>query len=365
MMQNGISLNRARDCLVQDNDLEDVHGSAIAIVDESSGTVKGNKLRRVTGNALYISGYSDVLLEGNVVETGKYPGIAILMGSTAVLRQNTIKTVECSGICVRGARAVEISELTVIGAHECGISVSDSPSVSITASTFEGCDVAGIECYNRAVVTFRESRISGCPVGFLVYTEAQLTAEGNTAVDLRLHLARIVFRGSVRITGTQCSHVAALADFQTVNTCVFQGNGDFPDWTNSPSEAALLAMELVPPWTEALPGMCLKCRSRPRNAFLMDCGHRPYCLACANAAKDAKETCPVCRFPIARATVGFEASDGDVCLICWDTPPTCVTVPCGHRGFCKACLEQWYKNHRSCPTCRTDPSSFKEIIADL
>jgi RNA polymerase subunit RPABC4/transcription elongation factor Spt4 len=159
--------------------------------------------------------------------------------------------------------------------------------------------------------------------------------------------------------------VLSQGEFQTTGICVFQGNGEFENWTNDSCEAKILGIRLVAKWTQEIAGMCLKCKTSPRNTFLMDCGHRVYCETCANAAKEAKELCPICRFPIMNATLGYEANLEDVCLICSERPPTCMIIPCGHRGFCRQCLELWYKSHKFCPACRTEPSSFKEIVWDL
>jgi hypothetical protein len=54
-----------------------------------------------------------------------------------------------------------------------------------------------------------------------------------------------------------------------------------------------------------------------------------------------------------------------LCMICEDRPPSCVVLPCAHLGFCRTCLEVWYKSNRICPFCRADPSSFKCIIEDV
>jgi hypothetical protein len=350
---------------IEDNVLEDVGSSAIAIVDESCGRIKGNILRNVRGNALYISGYSDVKIEENTIELDQYPGIAVLLGSTAIVQENSIRGVECSGACVRGARKVDIRGLSVSEARECGISIYDTVSCAITDSTFENCQLAAVECYNRSVVSVTGVTVRHCPIGFQVYTDGQLRAEDNVAVGVATVLARLAFGGSARVVGTQCTDVAAQADFRTTGTCVFRENGVFNDWTNDAAEAGALGIELQASWAEEASAVCLKCKVNARSAFLMECGHRAYCLECATEAKAAKELCPICRFPIVNATLGFEANLEDVCVICSENPPTCMAIPCGHRGFCRRCMEQWYKSHKFCPACRTEPSSFKEIVWNL
>jgi nitrous oxidase accessory protein NosD len=363
MHQNGVSLNKVRDFRVEGNEFDDIQSSAIAIVDESKGTIARNKLRNVRGNGLYISGYSEVVVEANVIERDKYPGIAVLLGSTATLRGNSVRGVECSGICVRGAKRVDIHRLAVADVGECGISISDTAHCSIADSTFEGCKIAAIECYNRSQVRVTGSTILGCPIGVQVYTAANVRAEGNTAVNISAHLARAFFGGSAQVTGTHCTAVRDQVDFRTSGACIFNKNGFPQNWTTDETEAKRLCIDLAPAWVDELSGMCLKCRRRPRTTFLMDCCHLVYCDECAIAAKQADELCPLCRFPIVNTTHGYEASGTDVCLICSENPTTCIIVPCGHLGFCRACLETWYKNHKACPACGGEPSSFKEVIA--
>jgi parallel beta-helix repeat protein len=364
MKQNGISLNKVRNFVVEENQLEDIQSSAIAVGEESKGVVRGNHLRNIHGNGIYISGSSEVLLEGNTIDEGKFPGIALLLGTSAVLRQNVIRTVECNGMCLRGAKRVEISGLTVVGSTECGISISDTAFCKIDNSVFGDCRVAGIECYNRSKIEVLGCAINNCQIAFQVYTGAKLRATGNSATNVS-QLARVSFGGRARVTGTVCTRVQALADAQTTQPCVFSLNGAFEDWTSSPKIANRLGIPLVPALEESGARLCLKCNALPRAAFLMDCGHRVYCEQCAKNAKEAKELCPLCRFPIANTTLGYEVNGDELCMICLENQPTCIAIPCGHCGFCKSCMEYWYKENRTCPACRNEPSSFKEIVLDL
>jgi hypothetical protein len=307
MGQNGISLNKSRDFRVEDNVFEEMQSSAIAVGEESKGIVKGNRLKGVRGNGIYVSGFSDVVVEGNTIEEDVYPGIALLLGTTAVLRQNVIRTADCSGMCVRGAKSVEIYGLTIVGAKECGISISDTICCKIEGSIFEQCRVAGIECYNRSKIQVLGSTIKQSPIAFQVCTGAKVQAVDNIATDISDHLVKLSFGGRVRVTGTVCTRVQALADAQTTRTCVFSGNGSFETWTNSQKMADLLSIPHVSVYEEGR-RLCLKCNALPRTVFLMDCGHRVYCEECARAAKEAKELCPVCRFPIASITLGYDVN---------------------------------------------------------
>jgi parallel beta-helix repeat protein len=365
MTQNGISLNKVTNFVIENSEFDEVQGSAIAIVDQSTGLIRNNRLQKIGGNSLYISGDSNVTIEGNVIEGGEYPAIAVLLSSSAVVRGNTVREMACSSVCIRGAKTAVIDQLTIVNSRECGISVSDSQSCVIENSIFQGCAFAGIECYNWSDVTVKHSTLRNCKIGFAVYAEGKLTAVENNAIGISDHLASLTFHGSAIISQTECTEVAALADVKTARLCVFQGNGTFPDCTNDQTKANELGIVFLQPWAEPAPKRCLKCNTANRDVFLMPCGHMIYCQSCAAAAKDASEVCPICRFPISAATPGFPAAGEDVCMICSEGAPTCMIVPCGHRGFCRACLDKWYKCHHFCPACRAEPSSFKEIITDL
>ena len=57
----------------------------------------------------------------------------------------------------------------------------------------------------------------------------------------------------------------------------------------------------------------------------------------------------------AAAAAGGEAegSGEDLCIICYDQPPSCVFLECGHGGFCKRCAYLLFvRPPCECPTCR-------------
>lgn len=59
----------------------------------------------------------------------------------------------------------------------------------------------------------------------------------------------------------------------------------------------------------------------------------------------------------ARVTVdveGYHDDNGeDLCMICYDNPPACVFMSCGHGGFCKQCANLLFlRPPNECPTCR-------------
>jgi hypothetical protein len=142
---------------------------------------------------------------------------------------------------------------------------------------------------------------------------------------------------------------------------VFKDNGDFQGVTNKEQECED-GMVLEPKDARASPELCLRCGTNKRNCFLLECGHMAYCEACGQAAKLAKEECPLCRWPIANATAGFVVRDDGLCLICCQNKTDSIVTPCGHTGCCKDCLQQWFQSSSLCPYCGTDRSSYRVIM---
>lgn len=58
--------------------------------------------------------------------------------------------------------------------------------------------------------------------------------------------------------------------------------------------------------------------------------------------------------PLAPAPAGSSSDDGDeTCIVCYDRPPTCVLLECGHGGFCRKCAHILVlRPPHECPTCR-------------
>jgi ssDNA-binding Zn-finger/Zn-ribbon topoisomerase 1 len=225
--------------------------------------------------------------------------------------------------------------------------------------------MAGLEAYNRSNVEITGSVCEDCEHAFVVYTEGRLTAAGNTARNMRTALAKVIFRGNASIVTTTVTGVPSLGEICTKGKIYFRGNGPFEDLTNDPEVTLPAGMTFQSPFNDEIAQQCLMCRTRPRQTFLMDCAHRVYCRECAQRAREAGQPCPLCRSPIARVSTGYDACVDNLCMMCLDRPPSCMVIPCGHFGFCSRCLLEWYKDHKSCPTCRTDPSSFKEVLWDV
>ena len=366
--QNAISMNQCREFVIEDNTLESIEGSAIAVLDESKGVVRNNTVKKVAGNGVFVSTGSDVDIQGNKLLSNVYPGIAVLVGSSAWLLENVVAGVVYSGICCRGAKHITIEKCQVSNSQDCGISVSDTALCEIRNCEFLSCDAAAVESYNSAVV-----KVSDCILkdikewGFSAYACGQIHATNNTAERISGGLCRLRCRGSGFVSDTKCVEVKELVKAETTGDFVFYRNGSF---RNTASKIELVPegvgdVEILPEWVDPYKGLCLKCHKAPRECFLVDCGHMVYCQKCCDEAKEKKENCPLCRFPIAKGVVGYCSSLDDQCVICSENPASCVILPCGHTGYCRECLEKWYKNQRTCPTCRHEPSNFKVIVRDL
>lgn len=84
----------------------------------------------------------------------------------------------------------------------------------------------------------------------------------------------------------------------------------------------------------------------------------PEWKATTTAEEEAEEAAAAAARIAAAAAASIRdaaAGDGgeDLCIICYDQPPSCVLLECGHGGFCKRCAYLLFvRPPGECPTCR-------------
>lgn len=365
VQQNGISLNTVKSFIVCRNKITGVNGSALAVLDESDGIAYRNNISKVGGNGIYVCNNSIIKAYKNEITDNCFPGIAILMQSNAFLIKNKISKIIYSGICVRGANYVKILNSSIDDAQECGISISDTKRCVVKKNKIANCKIAAIEAYNKSKAIILENDINNIgEYSFLVYTLAYMRAEDNIINNIGKAMVKLIYKGGGDFLNNKTINCPNQKDGQTSSRYFLSGNGNFTPVTNDKSKADASVI-LEDPFVESNSLLCIKCHKKSRNCFLLDCGHKVYCKECAEEALKNKELCPLCRFPIDKVTTGFTSGNDDLCVICYGKPANCIIVPCGHVGFCKHCLDHWYKNNKKCPICRAEPSFFKKIINDI
>lgn len=363
--QNGISLNTVKSFIVCRNKITDVNGSAIAVLDGSDGVAFRNNISKVGGNGIYVCNNSKIKAYKNIITDNHFPGVAILMQSNAILIKNQISKIIYSGICVRGANNVKILKSSIEDVQECGISISDTKKCIVKKNIIKNCKIASVEVYNKSKAYVCENDISNIgEFSFLAYTSAYMMAKNNLINSIGNAMVKLIYKGGGTFIDNKITNCPIQKVGQTSSLYFLSGNGNFSHVTNDKSKLNESVI-LEDPYVESSSFLCIKCQKKPRNCFLLDCGHKVYCEECAEQALKNKEMCPLCRFPIDNVTPGFTAGNDDLCVICLDKPANCIIVPCGHVGFCKHCLDHWYKTNKKCPICRAEPSFFKKIINDI
>lgn len=361
ILQNGISLNSVEDASVIGNEITKVSGSAISFLDGSTGRAIQNKIEKIEGNGIYVNGGSEAEIRDNEISQNDYPGIAVLMKSKATLTNNKVSSITYSGICVRGAIDVKICDTHVNDVKECGISISDTEKCVVENCTIENCNIAACEAYNGSKVVFKNNKVSNTKESaLLVYTSASMIAENNDISKIGNSMVKLLYKGGGEFVDNKVTNCPSQLDTHTTNQYFFARNGNFRGITNVSSKVSD-QIDLDKPFVD-INTMCIKCKERPRDCFLFDCGHKVYCKQCAVAACENKETCPICRFPIVKVTEGYVMSSDNTCSLCFENPADSIVTPCGHLGFCNSCLEKWFKTSKSCPICRNEPSTFKTIM---
>ena len=51
-----------------------------------------------------------------------------------------------------------------------------------------------------------------------------------------------------------------------------------------------------------------------------------------------------------------------LCVVCWDSKPSWVCVPCGHLAMCKACSQAVKEKTNTCPVCRQLIRSINQVF---
>jgi hypothetical protein len=344
---------------------DDIGDSAVCIREGTNLTLIDCRMKGINGNGVQVSGRSNLDVRDCSLMDLSYPGFAIIEESSAAITSTKMERIAMSGIAVRGANAVVIKKVSIDNSRECGVSISDTKQKTlIQDSMFMNCHVAGIECYNRSVVTVEKCQIKQSPLGFSVHTLGNLEAFDNGVMELQIAMAKVVYSGTAKIMKTKCRDVPSQAILETTGLYLLQQNGKFPSITNIPSEVGEKVV-LGPVYSNENGNLCLKCRETPRNVFFMDCGHRVYCHECAIASKEAKEVCPLCRFPITAISMGFDADMENFCTICCENEPNSLIIPCGHLGICCDCVTRWFHDHTVCPICGREQSTYRHVIWEL
>ena len=56
---------------------------------------------------------------------------------------------------------------------------------------------------------------------------------------------------------------------------------------------------------------------------------------------------------------------GHECMICCCNDNEVIVKPCGHSGFCKACMVTYVKKERNCPFCKEDMDTLIIFYYDV
>ena len=362
--QNALGVYKSTDFVVEKCTFKKICGTAIQICDQSTGVINENRISDIEGNGVYSTGNSKIECKNNKVTDISYPAFALTNQTVGSLFGNEIRNIKFSGICVRGAKHVKIEGTHISLTRESGISISDTEECEVVGNRIEKCDIASIEGYNQSRVTICDNDISDIgKYGFLAYTSGYMKAENNRIEEVGKAIVKLAYKGGGEFINNRVVNCANQCQCETSSPYFFSGNGNLPGVTNIPEKVSD-TVRLDEPYVDHN-SLCLKCNKKPRDYYLIECGHKVYCKDCAELALKNHENCPLCRFPIVNVSSGFGASNEDTCIICCEKKSDCIILPCGHMGCCSSCLENWFKNKQCCPICRSEPSFFKKIINDI
>lgn len=363
--ENAISIHSSPDFLIEKNTISQVKDTAIQISNESTGIIKNNSIYDVEGNGIY-SNNSILQIKDNEIFDLVYPAIAIATKSKASLIGNKVYNVKYSGICIRNAKEVTIENSQIKNINETGISISDTDKCVIKNNQITNCDINSIEAYNRSNVFIDNNIISHIGKhAFNVFASGYMKAENNKINDVKDGMVKMSYKGGGDFINNRITNCLKQKDCQTSSFYFLAKNGDFKNVTNDPSRLSNDNLITLEDSYAEKDDLCIKCKKKKRNCYLLHCGHKAYCQECAELALKNGEKCPLCRFPIMSVSNGFGINNDDSCIICCENHADCIILPCGHMGTCSTCLENWFNSSQSCPICRAEPCIYKQVHSDI
>lgn len=363
--QNGINIAKSPHFTIENNTISKISNSAISVQSESQGIIKSNKVSEIGGNGAFIE-FSKVEFLENTFNQSTYPGIAVINESEATLKDNKISNVKMCGIAGRNAKTINIINNEIDSISECGISLSSTEKCLIEGNKITNCAISSVECYNKSNAVIQNNKISHMgKYAFLSYTSGSIKSENNEIDHIGDSMVKLSHKGSGEFINNKVSGCPNQCDNKTTSIYYFANNGQFEAVTNDKERAEQDSIKFEMPNVNDEVILCLKCNKNQRNCYLMKCGHKVYCKECAQLALENKENCPLCRFPIIQVSEGYKMGEEDLCFLCFENKPDAIIMPCGHTGVCSICLNNWFKNNRVCPCCRTGDCYYNKIETSL
>ncbi|KAK8842263.1 hypothetical protein M9Y10_026497 [Tritrichomonas musculus] len=368
--ENAISLHSSYNFCIEMNTITSIDDTGIRISDESSGVIDSNTICNIKGNGIYCNN-SDVQINDNQIFNLTYPSIAITSKSRATLSKNNVHNISYSGICVRGAKNVVIESNFIDDIKESGISISDTDICIVKSNRITNCLINSVEVYNKSKVHIHKNNILHIgEQAFLVHTLGYMKVENNYIEDVKNEMAKLMFKGTGDFINNKISKCPKLNEIQSSLSFYFYENGDFGNVTNDPSRINSKNPKPIDLDSKRCIDhnhveLCMKCKQKDRDCYILDCGHKVYCQKCADSALKNKEKCPLCRFPIVKVSTGFGVSSEDLCTICFENKADSIILPCGHIGVCCKCLEKWFSYKQICPICRVEPCHSRLLSYDI
>ena len=344
-------------CIVRNCEINHVNESAIDIENESIGIIEETTFSEIVKNSI-VSFLSELKTKNNRILSSKMPAIGVSEKSKAEICGDKISNAQLNCIVLRGASEVKINGCEIENVAQSGISISDTEKVTIMNCKIKNCEHSAVEAYNDSTVEITGNEI--CQMkkhAFLAFTSGHMKANNNTISDVEGAMVKLIYKGGGDFFDNKISNCSIQCECKTSSPYFFCNNGNFLCFTNDTSRVNE-SVSLVES-SEVDNSLCLMCNKNQRDSYLIKCGHNVYCIDCAKKAQEKHENCPLCRFPIDGVQKRFDSNE--LCIICMDNRPNCIVLPCGHICACSDCLDNWFKNNKVCPVCRTTDCFYKKI----
>lgn len=347
-----------------------------SIIDNGNciGVVTSNFLKNIISSAFIINNHSKVQLNQNKVDTVEN---AVMMKDSAIVStwsnefsqisktaivsmsgcklsmdNDTLTHIKNDGIEIKKAGKTKIKNCKFVNIDQIGISVINTQIVvHINDNYFNSCENIGIGAYMQSYVELSGNNIMNIAnYAFVTSGKSSFKAIKNKIFKVGKAMIFYEFDGGCFIKDNKVIKCAHRDDGTTAMPRYFQNNSNFE---NSHIFDIVIFDKLLKRGAKDYvpkPKYCCKCFAY-KELVKLKCGHQILCKKCAYMVK----SCPFCREKVNfyHIVSTYDTSEDNTCAICYDNKcDNVIVMPCGHKGFCRQCLESWFMEHKICPFCR-------------
>jgi hypothetical protein len=363
-------------------------GQTVVVADKSSVDMRDLVIDRTDGNGINVGHHTKLIVSRALISGTKFPAIAICDDSRGTVSQCRMTKMSMNGVVVRMNSRAWFSNCWIEGAGQHTVSVSDSRPVCFSRCYLAHGKSACMCIYNTSHVVLADCLLVGqSPVGIDVFTGARCDGTRTVMVGIKdtfIHVhhggsarfAKVVFRdGLLKLPNptpqaivrgitfngaSQISLARAIATESEREVVVLGASLG----GSSPIAFTSHLGELPEPPRDIRHPSCEQCGEDAGSCLFSPCGHAKYCRRCWDNLPEKPTICPLCMTEITKVLAPVDCSrEGStfICPICTENDVNGFVIPCGH-AICNTCAAQWFDKQTICPYCRSSQAKFRPFV---